>query len=279
VNLAAGRYFGMQKHRRDAGGLHLSEHAYAPGLVVPRHAHERPYVCLVVAGGYVEHTRRATRECAAASLLLHPAGEEHEEIFAPSGGRIFHIELPPRIVESVRTIGVALDRDVHTADDTATAVARRMRSELLAWDSVSPLAVEGLALQLLAELGRPPSRVRAAEPAWLGRVLELLHARFRDRLALAEIAREAGVHPAHLARAFREHRRCTIGEHVRRLRIEHACSALATTDRSLAAIALDAGFADQAHFCRVFRRHIGTSPSEYRTSASSTFKPGRRGRS
>ena len=278
MNLTAGAYFGTPTHRRDAGGVHLSEHAYSPGLILPRHAHERPYVCLVVSGGYVETTHRATRECTPATLLLHPAGEEHEQRFAPSGGRIFHVELPPRIVDSVRAIGLSLDRDVQSSAGGAAAVARRMRSELLAWDAVSPLAVEGLALQLLAELGRPPARRRSAAPAWLARVLELLQARFRDKLALDEIAREAGVHPAHLARAFREHRRCTIGEHVRRLRIEHACRALVGTDRSLAAIALDAGFADQAHFCRVFRRHVGSSPSEYRTNASIAFKPKRGGR-
>src|SRR6266545_196311 len=123
MNLAAGAYFGTPTHRRDAGGVHLSDHAYAPGLVVPRHAHERPYVCLVVAGGYVETTRRATRECTPVTLLLHPAGEEHEERFAPTGGRISHVELPPRIIESVRAIGVSLDRDVNAADGEAAAVA------------------------------------------------------------------------------------------------------------------------------------------------------------
>jgi len=276
MQLAAGAYFGTPTHRRDAGGIHLSEHAYAPDLIVPRHAHERPYVCLVVAGGYDERARGGSRRCEPAALLLHPSGEEHEERFAPSGARIFHVELPPRIVDSVRAIGVSLDRDLHAADGPAAALARRLRGELLAWDAVSPLAVEGLALQLLAELGRPP-RARSGEPAWLARLLELLRERFRDRLALDELAREAGVHPAHLARAFREHRRCTIGEHVRSLRVEHACRALATTELSLAAIAADAGFADQAHFARVFRRQIGTSPSEYRTSASSAFKRGRRG--
>ena len=271
MQLASGAFFGRPTHRREVNGLHVSEHAYAPDLVVPRHAHERAYVCLVVAGGYRERTGRHSRDCAPASLLVHPAGEEHEERFAPSGARIFHVELPPRIVDSAGAIGVAL-RDVHAGEGAATAVARRIRSELWAWDATSPLAVEGLALQLLAELGRPSPRRRASAPAWLPRVLELLAARFRDRLALDDIAREAGVHPAHLARAFRQHRRETLGEHVRRLRIEHACRELAAAERPIAAIALDAGFADQAHFCRVFKRLVGSSPSDYRANASITCK-------
>jgi AraC family transcriptional regulator len=259
TTLAAGSYFGRAAECRDANGLHVSEHEYAPHLVVPIHAHERAYVCLVVEGGYVERLGRRTRECPAATVLVHPAGEEHGETFAPRGGRILHVELPPRIVD---TVGGAL-QEARLAGAPATQLARRIRSELHDWDSASPLVVEGLTLQLLAHVGRV-AQPRPQEPLWLDRVLELLRARFRERLTLDEIAREADVDPAHLARAFRAHRHCTIGEHLRGLRVEHCCHALAATDAPIAEIAIEAGFADQAHMTRVFRRHVGMTPARYR---------------
>jgi AraC family transcriptional regulator len=260
--LDAGSFFGRAAHRRDSGGLHLSEHEYAPGLVVPSHAHERAYVCLVVAGGYVERVGRDTRQCPSATVLFHPAGEEHAETFAPCGGRILHVELPPRVMDAVRASGLTMS-EARLAGGEAAVLARRIRSELHSWDSASPLVVEGLTLQLLACFERA-ARPRLREPAWLRRVVEVLRERFRERLTLAEIAREAGVAPTHLSRIFRAHRRCTVGEYVRRLRVEHGCRALATTDAPLSEIALDAGFADQAHFTRVFCRHIGTTPLRYR---------------
>ena len=73
-----------------------------------------------------------------------------------------------------------------------------------------------------------------------------------------------GVHPVTLARAFRRTFGCTIGEYLRRLRIERAAEQLATGTQPLAEIALAAGFADQSHFSNVFRRRVGMSPSAYR---------------
>lgn len=260
--LASGAFFGRARQRRDANGLHLSEHDYAPGLVVPAHTHERAYLCLVVAGGYHERIGRHTRQCSPATVLFHPAGEEHAEMFAPGGGRIFHVELPPRLLETVRAGGQTMNA-ARIAAGGASTLGRRIRNELYGWDSASPLVVEGLTLQLLGDLERT-AHPRSHEPRWLRRALDLLHTRFRERLTLADITREVGIDPAHLSRAFRAHRRCTLGEYVRRLRIEHCCHVLATTDTPLSEIALDAGFSDQAHFTRVFRRHIGTTPSRYR---------------
>jgi AraC family transcriptional regulator len=91
-----------------------------------------------------------------------------------------------------------------------------------------------------------------------------LRARFRENLSLDEVARTAGVHPAHLARSFRCHFRCSAGEYVRRLRVEHACRELCRRDTPLAAVALEAGFGDQSHLTVVFKRHTGLTPAAYR---------------
>jgi AraC family transcriptional regulator len=81
---------------------------------------------------------------------------------------------------------------------------------------------------------------------------------------LADVAQVAGVHPMHLARLFRERFGYSMGEFVRRRRIAWACGQLAGSEATIAAIALAAGFADQAHFTRTFRRITGCTPSWYR---------------
>jgi AraC family transcriptional regulator len=102
----------------------------------------------------------------------------------------------------------------------------------------------------------------------LRRARELLHDRFLETLSLSEIAGHAGVHPVHLARTFRKYYRCSIGEYQRRLRVEHASRQIINSSRSLAAVAVDAGFADQAHFCRVFKNYTGLTPSKFRAQFS-----------
>ena len=89
---------------------------------------------------------------------------------------------------------------------------------------------------------------------------------FSETLKLTQIAAEVGVHPVYLATAFRRKFGVTVGEFVRRLRIEHACAELKKKDLPLSAIALQAGFADQSHFSKVFKSYVGMTPREYRTS-------------
>jgi AraC family transcriptional regulator len=72
-----------------------------------------------------------------------------------------------------------------------------------------------------------------------------------------------GVHPDHLVHAFRRQYHCTVGEYVRQLRIEFACRQITSSDMPLAEIAVEAGFADQSHFTKTFKRLVGMTPSEF----------------
>jgi AraC family transcriptional regulator len=88
--------------------------------------------------------------------------------------------------------------------------------------------------------------------------------RFREPLRLADLAREAGVHPAHLSRVFRQRYRESIAERLRRLRTEWAAERLVDSDDPISTIALAAGFADQSHLTRALRARTGMTPSRYR---------------
>ena len=98
----------------------------------------------------------------------------------------------------------------------------------------------------------------------LRRVVDLVHADFLRRFTIAELAAVASVHPAHLAREFRRHHHLSIAAYLRRLRLDWATEQLVGSDRSTADIAAAAGFADQSHFTRAFRRHTGLPPLGFR---------------
>ncbi len=103
-------------------------------------------------------------------------------------------------------------------------------------------------------------------PKWLERVRNILEQRFAEPFKLSEIAAEAGVHPVHLAREFRKHYGTSVGEYLRRVRIEYACRELMGSNAAVTNIAFAAGFADQSHFSRTFKRLCGTTPGRYRAS-------------
>jgi AraC family transcriptional regulator len=92
------------------------------------------------------------------------------------------------------------------------------------------------------------------------RVLELIDAALDTKLTVERLAHEVGLSPAHFARAFKE----TLGraphQYLLELRLERARRLLETAGASLSDIAQRTGFADQAHFTRLFKRAFGTTP-------------------
>ncbi|HEY8503882.1 MAG TPA: AraC family transcriptional regulator, partial [Gemmataceae bacterium] len=222
--------------------------------------------CLVRTGGYTERYGGRSRSCGPLTVAYHPPGETHSERFHEEEVRSFNIEVGPDWLARVRALAPALADPADCRGGLVAALALRLYREFRLADAHSGLAVEGLALELAAELGRlaaPSPRV----PPWLARVRDLLHDRFAENLRLAELAAEAGVHPVHLAGTFRRHFGCSVGEFVRRVRVEQAARLLAGGDTPVAEVALAAGFADQSHLCRVFKRHTGFSPAAYRRQA------------
>ena len=130
--------------------------------------------------------------------------------------------------------------------------------------------IEGLALELLGSAFRIRER-RSAPPRRLQQARQLVHDRFHEPLTVASIAREIGAHPVYVARAFRKHYRLTIGDYLRQLRVDFARREMARTDAPLSQIAADAGFCDQSHLARTFKRLTGMSPTEYRVLSRRRF--------
>jgi AraC family transcriptional regulator len=134
-------------------------------------------------------------------------------------------------------------------------------------DEFAPLAIQSLALELLTEASRRrarPSIKSRRAPRWLEQARELLHERFAETPSLAAVAATVAVHPVHLAREFRRWYGSTPGDYVRRLRIESACREIPRSDASLGEIAVAAGFYDQSHFCKTFKRFTGLTPAQFR---------------
>jgi AraC family transcriptional regulator len=150
------------------------------------------------------------------------------------------------------------------------ALSLRLYGEFRAADRYSALAIEGIMLELVAAISRSgePAQERRGPP-WLERAREILHEQAGITPTLASLASEVGVHPVHLAHEFRKFYRESVGEYVRRLRIEMVCREIAQSARPLSEIAADAGFYDQSHFSNTFKRYTGLTPAAFRSATRS----------
>ena len=253
---------GILSRSADVNGFTVTELRFAPGYVQPEFEPELPYLAVVLEGGLEKSFRLRTMPLRQACGVTMPAGAEHGARFSSNGARI--IVVRPRCESSPAVR--CLDRLSELRDGRLSWLGWRLAAELRASDAAAPLAAEGFALELLAMTSREHAAERRLRrtPPWLRAAEELLRERVGDRIGLAELADSVGVHPTHLARVFRARHGLSVGEYGRRLRLAWAAAQLAGGDTPLATIAMEAGFADQAHFTRLFKRQVGTTPARYR---------------
>ncbi|HZO32745.1 MAG TPA: AraC family transcriptional regulator [Chloroflexota bacterium] len=151
-------------------------------------------------------------------------------------------------------IGLALLGELH-----ADGLGGRIYTESLA----TLLAVQLLRHQSAAGLPTPRPGARLSSAA-LGQVRELVEEHLGEDLSLTALAGSVGLSPYHFARLFRASTGLSPHQYVIRRRVERARLLLATTDRSLASIAQDVGFASGSHLATHVRRLLGVSPSRLR---------------
>ncbi len=253
---------GRSSTRTTVGALELYRLVFPPafrhGVIDP----PRGYVAVVLEGGVCKSfgQTRSTLDCG--SFAAIPAGAAHSSVFAAAGCEVLVIR--PANDEGEQLFGRMLLELRRIDAAAATHLGRRIAAELGARDQCSALALEGLALELLASVGRAAAPRERHAKAWLDTVRELLDSRVPRCPCLQELAAVVGRHPAHLARAFRREYGVSVAGYARLRRLEWATAQIASTDAPLVRIALDAGFADQSHFTRAFRRHHGVSPGRYR---------------
>ena len=165
-----------------------------------------------------------------------------------------------------------------TLDPVILRLADALIGEAEAGDVGERLYVESLSNLLGLHLLRrhstlPPRAARGPDGGLSGprlrRALDAIRDRIEDGASLAEIAEAAGVSPSHLSAQFRRSTGLSPHQYLIRCRVERAKELLRFGEPSLtlAQVAARAGFCDQGHLARHFRRLVGTTPTRYRESS------------
>jgi AraC-like DNA-binding protein len=160
-------------------------------------------------------------------------------------------------------------------DDTELALALRLAHTELSL-CPDPLEAESRLPWLLTALARRHSTSRPA-PDGIPGAAQVAHA-IRDRLAdellappsLASLAADFGLSRYQLLRAFRTTMGIPPYAWLAQYRVTRARALLEAGGRP-AEVAVQVGFADQAHLTRWFRRVLGVTPAAYRNSVQDSW--------
>ncbi|MDH0301462.1 MULTISPECIES: AraC family transcriptional regulator [unclassified Pseudomonas] len=141
--------------------------------------------------------------------------------------------------------------------------AELLDAHVTAFDKQAHLAAffEGLP----AHLDLPPKAPEAAH-ACLDRAAAFIRAHCLDPLTLDDICAAAGLSQGYLTRAFGKRFGLSAHAYLLDQRVQHARAQL-RQGRPIAEVALESGFADQAHLQRTFKRHLAVTPGVYRRAA------------
>ncbi|HUG64663.1 MAG TPA: helix-turn-helix domain-containing protein [Gaiellaceae bacterium] len=248
--------------RAAVGSLELFRLCFPPsfshGVIDPATG----YLAVVLEGAVHKSFRHTSSTLGRGSFMLIPAGAAHSSAFARDGCQIVIVRAAGE--DGERLFSPILRDCTKVVAHASTLLGWRISKELECSDACARLALEGLALELLACAGRAGAETVHRDAGWLPTVRDIVDESTPRVVSLHELGEIVERHPAHVARAFRDAYGVSVTTYARARRLEWATVAVASTDDPLARIALDAGFADQSHFTRSFRRHHGVTPGRYR---------------
>ena len=255
---------------RPAEGVELLN-AWFAGEAYEKHRHDTYAICVTDSGVQVFDYRGAARVSTRGQVVTLYPDEIHDGRAGTQEGfgyRIVYVE-PSRLAEAVRVVRGRpsplpfVSEPVSTNAILSDAIADAFRGgrESLAIDSL----IVDLARGLVAGARDPgPTASRRVDGPAVDRARRFLDTEKTRVVRSSELARITGLSRYELCRQFRIRFGTSPYRYLLMRRLELAREGM-DRQRPLAEVACDAGFADQAHFTRVFKSAFGVTPARYRT--------------
>lgn len=112
----------------------------------------------------------------------------------------------------------------------------------------------------------PPTH---AVDANMQKLLAYIEEHYSEPLRLSSLSEHFHFNPSYLSGYFSSHHPEGFSEYLNKTRINKACELLASSELSISEISAKVGYADHSYFTKVFKKHIGISPSQYRRQSRS----------
>jgi AraC-like DNA-binding protein len=237
-----------------------------------RHSHETFSIGAITAGSCIYLNGRTRQQIGAGSVVLMNPGDVHA--CNPIGDeqwsyRMLHIDVP-WLVAIQQDVGITRDRFVPflTAATMQPGLYGGLNRlyEVLTDGEADVLEKHEAALTFMtaAQL----SLVSRQEPGpcaprGVARAADFIRENFKRPLSLREICSAADLSPSSLIRTFKRAYAITPHAYLVNCRIEFSRAQL-RQGLPIAAVACEAGFADQAHLQRTFKRMVAATPAQYR---------------
>lgn len=202
---------------------------------LPRHKHSNGFFALVLSGGYVEAGDTGRHRVGPGDVIAHRPYEHHLDRFSAAGAEVLIL---PMVGASSPTLGSVADPDalVRIAERDIAEAACHLSAQVVGVPILPEDWPDMLAADLIADPG----------------------------LSLSAWALSHSLHPGSMARGFSQQFGINPASFRAAVRARRAYDQILTSGLSLSAVALEQGFADQAHMTRAVKRLAGNAPGALR---------------
>lgn len=258
-----GEFYGQTNKTINLEGVTLTDTVYTHDKV-DWHYHENAYFTFILQGNVIEGNKKEIYNCSSGSLLFHNWQEPHYNIKPEGFTRDFHIEIEKGWFDNLEFNTVDLQGSINISNPDLKFLMYKIFKETKVDDTAAQLSIQTLLLETLAKMLRANQTKSNKKPTWVSEVDTILNDQFLDNLSLEYLSKTLDIHPVHLSRDFSKYFNSSLGEYIRKLKVQKSLQLISEKSLDLTSIAFECGFSDQSHFTRCFKEINGINPSEYR---------------
>lgn len=255
------KYLGNTKKIFDnTQGIAVVETEYQNKVYEGWHSHNNAHITLFLKGGTTEKRKNFSETVGPGSLLFYHSDELHlnQNTLFPSQN--INIEIEEKLLKELQINESIIEKSVQNATLTKFIILKIFKESLVS-DAFSGDTIN----MLFAQLSNSNAHLERFEksPFWVKSLNELLNDCWNENPNLHDLAQILNLNPITISKHFPKYFGCTLGEYMRRIKINRSLSLIQSNPGNLTEIAFQCGFSDQSHFIRTFKSQTGFLPKQF----------------
>jgi AraC family transcriptional regulator len=255
------KYFGTIENSVTTESFNISLTNHISESKISKHAHDKPYLCLLVSGNYDEKSNTKNL-ISSGEVIYRTAGYEHSNLFHDVDSLCLNIEINnPRHLMNLNDFALPVSESKQKGSIEVYKVLYALKKETSA-DLLDIYCYESMISYI-------NTSNRIGKLFWVKQIKERINDDPISPLSLEKLSVDFGLHPNYIVRKFKEVTGFKLSEYLTKIRLEYSINKLIISDDKITKIALDAGFYDQSHYIRNFKNHVTTTPLNFKKTIKS----------
>ncbi len=259
--LKRGEFFGSHYQKLNFEEFTITDTEYTHNKV-DWHFHENPYFTYLLQGKLYEANKKEEYYLESGSLLFHNWQNSHHNIKPKDYTRGFHIEFNSDWFLKYNISSMDFEGSLNLKNPMIKSLMNKVFLETKINDTQSQVSIELLMIDIFNKIKLQESDSYRKKPEWVNKIQEILLETETD-CTLTMLSKELNIHPVHLSREFHKYFGTTLGQYIRRLKLNKAITLISSNKYSMTEICYKCGFYDQSHFTSTFKKIYKMPPSVF----------------